>query len=59
MYFDDLDYIYDDEYGSATNEWQWLVIPNIVEPLKLTSADDCLASPDDWLDTILFIRGIK
>jgi hypothetical protein len=32
---------------------------NVVEPLKLTSADNLIATADDWIDTYLFIRGIK
>jgi hypothetical protein len=54
-YFEDDMYFDDDEFCSYTDSHLFLE----VLPLKLTSADNCLASPDDWLDTILYIRGIK
>jgi hypothetical protein len=61
MYNDDLDYFYEaDDYQSISSD-QFLVVnlDSLVEPLKITSADDKLASPDDWLDTIEYIWGIK
>jgi hypothetical protein len=51
-----------DDYLAQDCEWcstSFDTVYNIVEPLRLTSADNLIATPDDWIDTYLFIRGIK
>jgi hypothetical protein len=47
------------DYQSSSDQFLEVNLDGLVEPLKITSADNKLATPDDWLDTIEYIWGIK